>query len=430
MKKLFCLFLSVLCILGCTACGGEETPPTADKTHMYGFFEPLWEKRANSNEDQVIGFNRDVTVYLMGAMGCNSFRMMFPASIFSKFIVDYDDGTIEIELDEEMVPYFHESIQKLHDAGIGFIVGEGIVLPPFVTDAGQSVPAGSLGVPVYGVDSCYETWAEAVSQAWTVLVGEFDEITYWEMGNEYNADTFFHPATYNPDTKQGGFAIDESAAANTDYMYFANRGILAANSEAVTLTPGWTSLGNMASREIEYFLGYVYDNINSGEFPRIGEKSTDSDDYFGGFSWHPYDGMPMDEDWIGYNDDIYQLAIDNGDDGKPVIFTEMGWFDSNSPDLIASQSEAAKLVYRYCMEEMRYVESCLWFRLYNCEYDWAGLGANSPEKTYGVFYEPTKTQGFMPKQKAVVMQEIFGGTGDLEMWSDLEKLNEKLAEDR
>ena len=79
---------------------------------------------------------------------------------------------------------------------------------------------------------------------------------------------------------------------------------------------------------------------------------------------------------------------------------------------------------------MRYVESCLWFRLYNCEYDWANLGANSPEKTYGVFYEPTKTQGFMPKQKAVVMQEIFGGTGDLEMWSDLEKLNEKLAEDR
>ncbi len=270
MKKLFCLFLSALCILGVTACGGEETPPTADKTHMYGFFEPLWEKRANSNEDQVIGFNRDVTVDLMGAMGCNSFRMMFPASIFSKFIVDYEDGTIEVELDEEMVPYFHESIEKLHSARIGFIVGEGIVLPPFVTDAGQSVPAGMLGVPVYGTDACYETWSEAVSEAWTLLVSEFDEITYWEMGNEYNADAFFHPATYNPDTKQGGFAIDESAAANTDYMYFANRGILAGNSEAVTLTPGWTSLGNMASREIEYFLGYVYDNIKSGDFPRVG----------------------------------------------------------------------------------------------------------------------------------------------------------------
>ena len=428
MKKILCILLSAVCMAAGAACG-EKGPWTADKTHMYGFFEPLWEKRANSDEDQIVGFNRDVTVDLMQAMGCNSFRMMFPAGIFSTFIVDYEDESIEIRLDDEMVAYFHESIQKLRDAGIGFIVGEGIVFPPFVTDAGQSVPAGMLGVPVYGTDSCYELWSQAVSEAWEILVKEFDEITYWEMGNEYNMNSFFHPATYNAETGQGGFEIDQAAAANTDYMYYANRGILAGNPEAVTLTPGWTSLADMASREIEYFLGYVYDYIKSGEFPRVGEKSSDPDDYFGGFSWHPYDRMPMDEDWVRYNDDIYQVAVDNGDDGKPVIFTEMGWSDSNSPDLIEAQAEAARLVYRYCMEEMRYVESCLWFRFYNCEYDWAGLGENSPEKTYGVFYEPTSTQGFMPKEKAVVMQEIFGGTGDLEMWSDLEKLNQKLAED-
>ena len=68
----------------------------------------------------------------------------------------------------------------------------------------------------------------------------------------------------------------------------------------------------------------------------------------------------------------------------------------------------------------------MYFRFYNCEYDWSGGGAAGPEKTFGVFYEPTLSEGFKPKTKASVMREIFGGSGDLNKWSDLEMLNEKL----
>lgn len=428
MKKIVAMFLAVCSLLSCVGCGKTETKSTtADKSHMYGFFEPLWEKKPGTNEDQIKCFNRDVTVDLMAATGANAFRMMFPSSVFSKFMVDYESGEVDVGLNSEMVAYFHESIAKLKEAGIGFIVGEGIVFPPFVSDTGASIPAGMLGVPRIG-ETCYSVWSTAVTKAWEVLAGEFSEITYWEMGNEYNSNAFFHPATYGTVTQQGGFDTVESATANADYMYYANKGILNVNPKAVTLTPGWTSFGNMYSREIENFLINVYEAIKSGNLPSVGEKTTDPNDYFRGFSWHPYDGMPITEDWVRYNNDIYAVSELYGDGGKPVVFTEMGFADYGVNDRIAAQAEAARLIYKYCMDDMPYVESCLWFRLYDCDFDWANLGENSPEKTCGVFFEPTATEGFMPKQKAIVMQEVFGGKGNLYKWSDLDALRQKVSE--
>lgn len=399
-----------------------------DKSNLYGFFEPLWEKRANSSEDQIQCFDLDVTIDLMAAMGCTSIRFYLPSKIFDKLMVDYETGEVEVELNETIVAYFHEASEKLEAKGIDCLVGESIVFPPFVSNSGVGVGIGSLCVPHYGVDDVYEYWMKGVSEAWKTLTMEFPEVTVWEMGNEFNHHPYFHPVTFNQEAETGGFGYNEMLAANLDYMYHANKGIVQGNPNAVSLTPGYTSMGNMASRELEYLYGDLYDAIKSGEYPRVGGKKTaEPDDYFGGLAYHPYNFKGWDENFVEYNNAIYSVVEKNGDIGKKVYFTEVGWYDDFNNVKIEQQTEAIRKLYAACEKDMWYVESCLYFRFYNCEYDWSGGGAGNAEKSFGVFYEPTATEGFTPKPKALAMKEIFGGTGNLEMWSDLTALQEKVA---
>jgi hypothetical protein len=430
MKKiisfLLMIIMSVTC-LGSIGCSPDLAKKYGvNKDALYGFFEPFWEKKYTSDEFQIKGFNLDVTIDLMAAMGCTSNRFYVPSKVFSTFFVDYDSGDVEIELDEEIVAYFHDAATKLKDKGITTLVGEAIVFPPFVAENGQSFINGSLTAPLYGTDSAYEYWMNAVSAGFKAIAEEFPEVEIWEMGNEFNTDSYMHPYSYNQVTKDGGFDYMELININTDYMYFANKGIKEGNPKAVSLTPGYTSGGDIDRTDIEDMLEGVYENINSGNFPRTAQKTTDSDDYFGGFAWHPYNFHGMPDDFVEYNDGIYQVAIDNGDIGKKVYFTEMGWYDDDSSAKMDAQVSYIEELYDLCKNEMWYVECCLYFRFYNCDYDWSGGGAGGPEKTFGVFFEPTIDQGFMPKNKAIKMQEIFGGTGDLYMWSDLDALEEKI----
>ncbi|MBR2024017.1 MAG: hypothetical protein IJ996_05850 [Clostridia bacterium] len=428
--------LSLSTLLSFAGCGGGETDLAkkygVDKSNLYGFFEPLWEKRADSTEDQIKCFDLDVTIDLMEAMGCSSIRFYIPSKVFNAFMVDYESGEVEVILDETLVEYFHEAATKLKNSGIDCLVGESIVFPPFRSDSGVSTLQGMLNVPQYNVDEAYAIWMQAVEEAWKTLTAEFPEVTIWEMGNEYNTDNYFHPVTYDKETGTGGFSVNEMVATNLDYMYYANKGIKAGNPNAVSLTPGYTSGGQMKSRKLEYFYDDLYAGIQSGAYPRVGTKTTNTNDFFGGLAYHPYNFSGWDDKFVEYNNDIYEVVTRYGDIGKKVYFTEVGWYDDFSNSKIQSQTEAIKKLYSACKNDMWYVESCLYFRFYNCEYDWSGGGAGNAEKTFGVFYEPDYTQqvGFLPKPKAEAMKEIFGGTGDLSMWSNLTALQEKVANSR
>lgn len=422
--------LALSAVFSMAGCGETDFAKKygVNKDNLYGFFEPLWEKRYNSDEDQIQCFDLDVTIDLMSAMGCTSIRFYLPSKIFDKLMIDYETGDVEVELDETIVEYFHEASTKLKAKGITCLVGESIVFPPFVSNSGAGAGIGSLTVPQYGVDDVYEMWMKGVSEAWETLTAEFPEVTLWEMGNEFNTDAYFHPVTFDKETDMGGFDYNELISTNLDYMYYSSKGIKAGNPNAVALTPGYTSMGDMGSRELEYFFEDLYAEIATGEYPRTGDaKTTDTDAYFGGLAYHPYNFTHYDEKFVEYNNDIYKVVEANGDIGKKVYFTEVGWYDNFSSTKIQSQEEYIKKLYKACKEDLWYVESCLYFRFYNCEYDWSGGGAGGAEKSFGVFYEPTATEGFMPKSKALVMKEIFGGTGNLEMWSDLDALKDKVA---
>lgn len=70
-------------------------------------------------------------------------------------------------------------------------------------------------------------------------------------------------------------------------------------------------------------------------------------------------------------------------------------------------------LYERCAA-MPQVETVCYFRLYDCAY--ASQWGSGAERSFGLFTEPEEEGGaFAPKQKAVVLQEIFGGTKPLEI---------------
>ena len=74
-------------------------------------------------------------------------------------------------------------------------------------------------------------------------------------------------------------------------------------------------------------------------------------------------------------------------------------------------------------EEMHYVHACHFFRLYGCtvDYSWNGFTV----LYYGMFFEADERlgRGFYPRKKAYVIQEIYGGTGDLMQYSTWDSAN-------
>lgn len=424
MKKLACLFLSFLLLaLGCT--GGEdpgtnpdeESPPyyaendhlTVDKSRLYGIAEPFWEKKENSEEFQVKGFDKEVMTGHLEALGTTSVRFMFPQKIFKKYAM-YGENDFEIELDSEIEAYLKECLALLSDAGVKHIIGEAAIYPKPQGFAGGYL---SLTVPSRE-EKCYADWCALLSELWRTLAASFPEITYWEMGNETNCYSYMSPVS-------GRFSFEEQAAINTDLMYYASKGIRAGNPNAYTVTPGWTSLGTMTEYadsltdvgySIPLFLEQIYKNIASGEFPYGETKSTEIEDYFQCIGYHPYEYRDW-SGWVEGNERVFEVIDKYDTVARKVLLTEMGWPDYGDPEEMAKQEIWIAELYERCAA-MPQVETVCYFRLYDCAY--ASQWGSGAERSFGLFTEPEEEGGvFAPKQKAVVLQEIFGGTKPLEI---------------
>lgn len=386
---------AVLC-----GCGDKKTVnPYAhiDKTYLNGIDEPI-----AGGDVQVNGFDLNTTVDLMQMLGCKTMRFRVPAS----FLVTPE------QYDADMYAYLQSAEKKLTDAGIA-PMGQCSVFPAytgFKPDSANSAP--------YPTDAHYGAWLQGVSELWEKLASLFPDIRYWEMGNEFNAATFFHPNGYIPSTGSllegtGGFDSVTKTQVVVDYMYYAARGIHRGNANAQAVMPGLGPL-NGALLTVENFLAAVYDRIKSGDAPYGDVKSTDPDDYFEVLCWHPY-ANKVDESWLKSNDAIYKVAIDNGDEGKKVFFSEFGFSDAGDADKEELQTEYMEKAYAYCVNDMPYVERLFAFRLYECAYAevWGGIG----EVHFGYFKEPNATRGFTPKAKATALQKLYGGTGDLNKYA-------------
>ena len=227
--------------------------------------------------------------------------------------------------------------------------------------------------------------------------------------------------------------------------------------------------GNIASGKYPYHNNSKY----------VSGYDDNPDNYFDGLAWHPYDlgsgtnsndpnYESFDVDlWVDANNRCYKVMCNYGDEDKRVWFTEFGLTtkssnlvysltSSGSPyeyyiyynggtvnyndgSTIKSTKVAAGYYYinfldyetysinqEKCIREyfkamesssMPYIQACHFFRLFSSsiDYTWNGLTV----LYYGIFTEGAEylNRGYYPTHKAYVIQDIYGGTGDLSIYS-------------
>jgi hypothetical protein len=239
-------------------------------------------------------------------------------------------------------------------------------------------------------------------QTWYTIVKAFPQITYWEIGNEWNHDTFLHPEGYESNNTIV-FTAEQKAQIATDMLYFGSNGIHRANANALTILGGITGIYWDAQVNIEGFYNKIYSNIAASKF------STNPDRYFQVAAWHPYISGATDQNWLDTNLSIYNNIVAKEGHSKIVVLSEFGYTDSGNAATDVQQATYLTSMLSTVKNNMPFVKSVYWYTLFNdsTAISWGGL----TEANFGLMNEPEF--GFTPKQKAYAFQSAAGGTGNL-----------------
>lgn len=383
---------------GLTACQRDQVTPPEGKTgigytierdkYFYGLAEP---SMGSNDPAQTV----DMTTDLAGALGVSSYRMFMH---FSNYFVTRNKNDNDVTLNQDAVNYYKDYLQKLAAQGITNIVAMSHYYPYPV---GFNIIGSTEGVFPRPGSPYYSDFMNLIEKTYYLVSKTFPEVKYWECGNENNADKNCHPSG------TGQYSVAEKAQIITDLCFFARRGVKRGNPDAAVVFPALIFDENFNYNPLRSgvqgmypFLQNVYANINSGDFPSAEVeddpllKSTDNDDYFDVMCWHPYNFKGTTEPggaWMNDNEALYDLMIENGDEGKKVFFTEFGYNTmtgtANDQDKLDERQAAFVATdYQRIYDNLPFVETVFQFRLF----DWEGrLGGDLSkvdiEAGYGLF---------------------------------------------
>lgn len=251
--------------------------------------------------------------------------------------------------------------------------------------------------------SMYLKWLDDYETTWYNIVIQFPEITYWEIDNEPNNDVFF------PRLEGGVFTLRQKAQIYTDMMYYASKGIHRANPEAVTIMGGL--IPSTAAGFLEYVYEEIFDENSRSQYP---------DDYFQIASWHPYMNNFTKEDFVSFNNGVYDVVKKNEGKDKKVFLTETGWSEVSIG--INKITQYIEEMYAATKEALPYVESIHYFIMYD---HLASSWGSPAERKFGLFMDPNEIDGTVegyikggPKISALKYQEIASGVGSLNLHVD------------
>ena len=403
IKKLALILAAVVCLSGLFACGGNDAEKygpnyrkeleDADQSYLYGMCYIAYEGFKWNNVDYKKSFE------LMHNLGVKSLRnwmhsgwlMSDPETMKESEVAIMKDILAEAaKYDIQIIGMNHHNFHDLTQPNGGQPTAK---------------PRRDMSEGSY-----YLQWLADYETTWYTLVSAFPEVTYWEIDNELNN------AEFMPCLEGGTFSQQQMADIATDMLFYASRGIHRANPDAITVMGGITETQGLGSGQNKRFLQLIYDNIASGEF-----GSTYPDDFFQCAAWHPYlTKNPEVEYFVQENQEIYDVILENEGKDKKVFLTEMGFSETAMSEDMKAQ--AIIDFYTAVKEEMPYVESMHYFRLYNDVRDFSWSGKVS---AYGLFYDPdpsvedkvTATGELAvpgrPKKGAFAFQQVAGGSGDL-----------------
>jgi len=179
-------------------------------------------------------------------------------------------------------------------------------------------------------DEHYNDFMDVVYETYYKIGELYNDYEYVEMGNEYNGNFL----SFN---RIQAWPLELKTEFILDYSYMASKGLHDASSNLKTVLNGVLDIEYVPRDEtgktfveehskycLTRFFDLLYTYIESGEYPKVcEEKSINPDDYFEVIAYHPYTFKTIGE-WIKGNNDIYDVIIKHGDQGKSVFITEFG----------------------------------------------------------------------------------------------------------
>ena len=423
MKKAISVALAATMALGISAGAGctKKTPldaghGIADQSRLFGMCYLLEERNPDS-------LDIEKEVELMKNMGVRTVRQWMHFTHFLK-------SPTELKADCLATSNMHKLIAECTKNGM---ISIGMNHHNFDTNG---VTTNSSAKP-YSRDvsenSEYVKWLDMYYDSWVTLVTEFPEIEYWEIDNEVN-----NPAFMWDGKTQNSYSLKQMAAIATDMFYYASRAIHDANPKAKTIMGGLTEPSGLGQGNTANFLRQLYANIASGEYGYFYGKedkskaSENADDYFEIACWHPYMSNFNQKNFIGINNEYYEIILENEGKHKKVFFTEIGWNDTS---MGGEQRAISAMTQMYeAVKTMPYVETVNIFKLYDVgkKNNWDSVD----EVRFGLVHDPDTSRTYYkldieknsiniaedgrcipgaPKNKAYEYQRLAGGTGSLEV---------------
>lgn len=396
--------------LAMSAC---QTGKEGKKEYTYDrtYFNGICALSGEFNNGVDYGLTNEWTKSRVKAIGAKSCRLWIAMS--GLFNVGEND---DLHINQKYYLVMKDHVDKLKEAGVENFL---LLFTSFVYPTGY-IP--STGYVVPDPNEEYEDYIRFLNiqgEAAKETKKLFPEIRNFEPANEPD---FACPGCIH----KNGFIYGGDMSVNYDYVYndddktsiladlcwYVRKGIREVDENARVVFPGLTNQATVPD-----FLDLLYKRIESTCLPAGQEYSDiDPDNYFDILNWHPYPTQFDSEnnirwdDWVKYNQDVYQVVINHNDEGKEVYFSELGWTDFGTRDEDALNRIADNYVqaYKHIKEDMPWVTAVFNFRLTNLIYQ--QLDQSGGEENFGLFYHPNDplTPG-KPKPAGYAVAKIFNG---------------------
>lgn len=350
------------------------------------------------------------------AMNFKSQRVwLSPVSLFN--VDDNDNITVSVSYYKVL----KDHVEKNKAAGINqfLVVYQSYVYPTIMS------PSDYYVAPDPNVDpELYIRWIKLQAKASAKMAELFPEFNIFEPGNEvdFNIAPCIHKDGFDG-TYEYCFDVETKAAIVCDLCYYIRQAIKAVNPNLTVSLPGLTN----QAENLQY-LDAVYMNIKSHKLPIDTQFSDlEPNHYFDYLNFHPY---PLNDvttetglgKWKESISELYAIAQNYGDDGKPVLISELGW-STGSPSGLHSDTEDAsnakivkvqEICYKTLKADFPQVVSIFAFRMTNLYYQEAG---GQGEETFGLFYHPNDTTAYAgggtyagrPRPQAYSLSKIING---------------------
>lgn len=408
MKRIIVFIFSIIFLftfpLSAVGCDEDKYAHIKQDEYLFGICNLTSEQLPSIIDSEV---NNEWSANKIGALGAKTTRLWMYIGYYVKRMPDSN----QLYLIKSNCDILHDYIDKLKSQGVERFVG---LVINFINPVEFNCTDSTALPSVYDDYDVYCDFVELMGDAFGLLAAEFPEIKFWEIGNEPDIEhaNWFHKKGYTGSSDNDHkFTVDEGAYITADLCYYASRAIKAVNAENKILLAGLT-----CSSDAAVYLDWVYKQIESGYLPTTKEYSVrNTDEYFDILAWHPY---PTNvKSFTEINKEMYQVAINHGDEGKPVFFTEFGFSDFRfggvgaERDTYGIQTNVAKLMID-CLDAIKsdlpFVETAIIFRLSNvAQYYTEG----SIENSFGLFYSPNDQREWASKPKpiAIELYKYFNG---------------------